>query len=220
MKKAREIIREEKETTKRFLNMLNKLDIPVYMIPGNAESMRPTKLSKEYYYSLIEDYSNIISVHKKILSIGSYNILGFGGYGPKPEIKVDIFGKNFTKKMKDKIDKKENNIDKLFHKTEPKRTIFIGHDMPYNTEFDVVTYSRAPEKVKGKHIGDGVLREKIEQYQPLLFIGGHMHEHQGQIKIGKTIVMNPGYGREGKAAVIELNDGKPKIENIRFVRIK
>ncbi|TRZ55012.1 hypothetical protein D4Q76_01280, partial [archaeon] len=82
-----------------------------------------------------------------------------------------------------------------------------------------VTYSGAPDTVKGKHIGDKVLREKIEQYQPLLFIGGHMHEHQGQTKIGKTIVVNPGYGREGKAAVIELSDGKPKIEKIKFVRI-
>jgi len=32
--------------------------------------------------------------------------------------------------------------------------------------------------------------------------------------------VNPGCGREGQAAVIELNEGKPKIEKIRFVRIK
>ncbi len=41
-----------------------------------------------------------------------------------------------------------------------------------------------------------------------------------QAMIGKTTVVNPGYGREGKAAVIELGDVKPKIERIRFVRIK
>lgn len=219
MKKARDITRKEKETTKIFLNMLNKLEIPVYIIPGNAESLRPTKLSKEHYYSLIRNYENIINVHKKVLSLGNYQILGFGGYGPKPEIKVDIFGKKFTKKMKDKIDKKENIINRLFHKTEPERTIFLGHDMPYNTNLDVVTYSGAPETVKGKHIGDGVLCEKIEQYQPLLFIGGHMHEHQGQTRIGKTVVVNPGYGRNGQCAIIELNDSRPKIEKIKFLRI-
>lgn len=220
MKKAREIIREENETTKRFLGTINKMEIPIYIIPGNAESLRPTKLSKDYYYSLIGVYGNIINNHKKILSLGGYNILGFGGYGPKPEIKVDILGKNFTKKMKDKMENKENIIDKFFHKTEPERTLFLGHDMPYNTKFDIVTYSRAPETVKGKHIGDKILREKIEKYKPLLYIGGHMHEHQGKARIGKTTVVNPGYGREGKAAVIELNDGKPKIEKIKFVRIK
>jgi len=122
--------------------------------------------------------------------------------------------------MKEKIDKKENIIDKLFHKTEPERTIFIGHDMPYNTKFDVVTYSGAPEAVKGKHIGDRILRKEIEKHKPLLYVGGHMHEHQEKMKIGKTIVVNPGYGRDGKAAIIELSDGKPKIESIRFVRIK
>lgn len=47
-----------------------------------------------------------------------------------------------------------------------------------------------------------------------------MHEHQGQTRIGKTVVVNPGYGRAGRAAVIELNDSKPKIEKIKFVKIK
>lgn len=219
MKKTREIIREENIQTKKFLDKLDTLDVPVYMIPGNAESIWPSKLSRESYFSMIKNYENIINVHKKVISLGNYQIIGFGGYGPKPEIRVDIFGKKFTKKMKEKIEKKEKTIKKLFSRTEPKRTIFLGHDMPYNTVFDKVSNPSAPEAVKGKHIGDTVMRKNIEQYQPLLYIGGHMHEHCGRIKVGKTIIVNAGYGKDGQCAIIEFNDKKPIVEKITFMKI-
>ncbi len=219
MKKAKDIIKKEIQRTRIFLNLLNNLRIPIYTIPGNAESIRPSKLSRESYFSMIKNYENIIDCHKKVLSLGNYQIFGFGGYGPKPEIKVDIFGKKFTKKMKEKIDKKEKTIKRLFSRTEPKRTIFLGHDMPYNTKLDIVSNPEAPKAVKGKHIGDMIMRKNIEQYQPLLYIGGHMHEHCGRIKIGKTIVVNPGYGRDGQCAIIELNDKKPIVEKTTFMKI-
>jgi Icc-related predicted phosphoesterase len=42
------------------------------------------------------------------------------------------------------------------------------------------------------HAGSTTLSKVIDRCQPLLGLHGHIHEGRGQIKIGKTICVNPG----------------------------
>ncbi len=49
----------------------------------------------------------------------------------------------------------------------------------------------------------------IEKFQPLVCIGGHMHEHFGKCKIKKTTVINTGFGSNVNT-MMELEGNKIK----------
>ena len=59
-------------------------------------------------------------------------------------------------------------------------------------------------------------RRIINQHHPILHFGGHVHEAKGKDKLGRTILINPGAAHEGKAAVVELDNGK--VKKVKFIR--
>ena len=79
------------------------------------------------------------------------------------------------------------------------RCIFNVHVPPHGTILDMcpkldenlqVVYDMG--NPVSMHAGSVALYETIEKYQPLLGIHGHIHEGRGNIKIGKTVCVNPG----------------------------
>ena len=70
------------------------------------------------------------------------------------------------------------------------------HQPPKDTCCDIVS--------AGFHVGSPLLRQFIEQVQPLIVVTGHIHESAGIDHIGRTVVVNPGSLAEGKYAVVEL----------------
>jgi len=49
----------------------------------------------------------------------------------------------------------------------------------------------------------------IDKYQPLLCIGGHMHEYFGKLKMGKTTLVNSGFGSHVNV-LLELSGSRIK----------
>ena len=47
-----------------------------------------------------------------------------------------------------------------------------------------------------------------------------MEEYQGKKKLGSSLVVNPGEGSKGKFAIVELDEGKGKIETVKFPRFR
>jgi len=96
------------------------------------------------------------------------------------------------------------------------------HAPPYDTQLDV-----APKivweslEIQGQdtaHVGSTAVREVIEEVQPLLSLHGHIHEGRGAVRLGRTLVVNPGSSYvEGTldGCVIEL-DGKDKVKKYRL----
>jgi len=76
-------------------------------------------------------------------------------------------------------------------------------------------FAKLKYPLNGKHVGDEIIREFIERYQPRIAVCGHMHETQGVDKIGKTLVINVGYGRVGQFLILDI-DG----DNIKHKLIK
>ncbi len=63
------------------------------------------------------------------------------------------------------------------------------------------------------HAGSTELYKTIEKHQPLLGLHGHIHEGRGQIKIGRTVCVNPGSTYpEGllQGVLVTLQDGAIK----------
>ena len=59
--------------------------------------------------------------------------------------------------------------------------------------------------------GSPSVRAAIEKFQPLLGLHGHIHESRGNIKIGRTICLNPGSEyTEGilRGALIDIEETK------------
>jgi Icc-related predicted phosphoesterase len=101
-----------------------------------------------------------------------------------------------------------------------KRCIFNVHVPPHGTVLDqcpkldenlqVVYEMGNPVQM---HAGSTTVLESIKEHQPLLGIHGHIHEGRGNIRIGKSVCINPGsVYPEGilQGALITLDDGAVK----------
>ena len=199
---------------KKILEFLNSFNVPVFAVPGNWE--HPTRK----WNKMIKKLKNLKDLHFKKKSFDGTDFIGYG-YVAGPEIpKYKEDRKILTKKELDKekrdYKKRKDRLLKLFKKSKSP-IIFIPHNIPFNTSLDKITNKDSPRY--GFHYGSVIAREIIEKYKPLLCIGGHMHEHFGKIKLGKTTVINAGFGRYVNI-LIDLDEKKGKIRKITFKRGK
>jgi Icc-related predicted phosphoesterase len=218
-KKFKELEIENLKTGEKPLRELNKLRVQVLTITGNVDR---TKWSQEIdekkpkwkwphqdlFSESLKKYPNIKCFD---YSFAKFKDLIFIGY-PKSSFPGRIKSKSYGGNRK--------RLEKLFERfskdNKNKKVIFVEHNVPYDTKLDIITDKKAHRIVKGKHYGSKLARRMIEKYQPVLAIGGHIHENQGMDKIGKTLIMNVGSAHEGKMAVIEIKE-KEKIK-VRLIK--
>lgn len=80
----------------------------------------------------------------------------------------------------------------------------VIHQPPINTKLDQVG--------SGDHVGSNAVREFLQRFQPVVCFTGHIHDSSGIDTIGNTTVVNPGPAKEGRYAVIKLENGAAKVE--------
>ena len=222
-RKAKEMIKKSLKDGRKILEQLNSLGVAVYIVPGNWDWTTKKDsdwsfLKQDHYKKLIKGLSNIVDVHYKIVDIGDYQIIGYGA-SSRPEYlqyKEDLEKLTIKELRKRKNEYKKNlkRIALLFEKSS-KPVIFLSHNVPFNTILDKITNKESPRY--GYHYGSLVDRKIIEKYQPLVCIGGHMHEHFGKCKIGKTICVNVGFGSYVNT-LMELSGNK--VKRLEFCRGK
>lgn len=211
-RKMKKLIMNELKKSKNVLKFLDQIKIPLILVYGNGD------ITNEYlrYYGIkSKGIDDLIKQNKnmKLLSCGKarFNnivILGHSGYRGY-----------MTKKDKfRKFSKKINKINLNWKKELKKLTkhvkgdfIFLTHDVPFG-KLDKVKNKKSP--AYGERLGDEFYLNFDKKYKPVIHVCGHMHENQGKTKIGKTIIVNSGYGRVGEAALINL----PKLK-VKFVKI-
>lgn len=81
--------------------------------------------------------------------------------------------------------------------------IFVTHEPAWDTDVDLQASTR--------HRGSKAVRSWIEHCQPLVAISGHIHEAFGTDQVGSTLLVNPGPLRNGRYAIIELNDNGANV---------
>jgi len=223
-RRAREIIRESIATGREILEFLNSFEKKVYIVPGNTDWTREESKSylklnwnfikQDHFERLVEGLDNIVDCDGKIIDLEEYQIIGHGKCNGPELFKYRDYNKIFKK---EDIEKNRKNYlrllaryDGLFQKAiaKEKPIIFLSHNVPYNTPIDKITDKKSPRY--GYHYGSLITREMIEKYQPLVCVGGHMHEHFGICKIGGTICINAGYGEDANI-LMELEEKKIKF---------
>lgn len=198
---------------KKVLKYLNSLNKPIFLVPGNWEPTQyedGIKISeKNKWKNIILKYKNIKDVEYKKINFKGINIIGHGSTsGPEQLIK----NKNNIQAFKyyQKVQTKLNN---LFSKNN-KPTIFISHNVPYNTKLDLIDYPAS--NMHGKHFGSTLARKMIIKHKPMLCIGGHIHEGFGKDILKKTICINAGFGGNVNT-LIEVDISNNEIINIKFL---
>ncbi len=223
-KKAEKMIKRSISEGRRIMTYLDSFGVPVYYIPGNwddwrIESRMGLNFKNEDFFKtyVTKSLKNSFSLHKKIKNIGDYNIIGYG-YCNGPEL---LKYRNYKGIKKIDIEKNKMRYNKLLKKYNglfkkaKKPIIFLGHNVPYNTPIDMITNKKSLRY--GYHYGSLLAREMIDKYQPLVFIGAHMHEHFRSCKIGKTTAINSGFGSYVNV-FLELEGNK--IKKLEFYRGK
>jgi len=96
--------------------------------------------------------------------------------------------------------------------------IFVSHNMPYDCRLDVIRGKESPKYVRGKHYGSKLVRRIIDKWQPVLAIGGHLHENQGRCRIGSTVVLNSGAALDGECCVVDFDEVRGRVKSVEFVK--
>ncbi len=217
--KFKKLLKKDYAAGKIPLKNLNKFKIKTFSVFGNGDWYRWqfNKTNRDYGL-FIKKLKFIKDINRGKASFKGLKIVGFGGY-----LDPDIY---FTKKGKKAIneklgaDKRRKKRYKVWEKElmklmKNKPDIMLIHYTPYKC------LDKMKEKgfmLTGSPMGVSSYNRAIKKYKPALVVCGHMHENQGTCKIGKTIVINPGAALEGKAAMINFDEKKGKVEKIRFFR--
>lgn len=199
-KEAKKMIEKSIEDGRIILEYLDSYGVPVYTVPGNGDWTKEDGekwdfLKQDHYKSLIEGLTNIIDVHHKIVGAVDYQLIGHGiSLGPEyPQYKDELerIETKKLKKLKREYERDSKKLISLFESAS-KPVIFLSHNVPFNTPIDEITDKKSPRC--GWHYGSLITRELVDKYQPLICIGGHMHEHFAKCNIKDTVCVNTGFG--------------------------
>jgi len=225
-KKAKKLILDSVKAGRRTLEFLNSFGVLVFVVPGNWDWTYSGKerwdfLNKDFFKEyLIKGLKNIINLDGRAFKFGEFTFVGYGkSNGPelyKYRNYDGIMEKKEIEKNKKDYSRLLKKYNKLFRKIKSKRPIiFLSHNVPYNTSLDKITNKESLRY--GYHYGSLISREMILKHKPLVSIGGHMHEHFGKCKLGRTTVINSGFGPKVNT-FLEISD--EKIKKLKFFRGK
>jgi Icc-related predicted phosphoesterase len=199
--RIRKIIKERIKVSDNNLKKLNQINLPVLMVYGNHdiinEEIKEYGMKIKGLEHIVKKYKNIMLLKNRRIVFNNLVILGQSGYRGYSEKKKS------SKKMKNKLKKLAKYAKGDF--------ILLTHDVPFG-KLDKIRNMESP--LNGEHIGDELYLDFDKKYQPMFHVCGHMHENQGKARIGRTIIVNPGFGRVGEAAIITLPERKVKFINI------
>jgi Icc-related predicted phosphoesterase len=209
------------KNTEKIFQVLKKIDIPIFFIHGNWDSIALDEGKsglKKFIAESSGDFlidkaadGNLKFIHNKLVRIKGLNIIGYGGYrgtSLKEYLHRDLPAPRMSMKYILEIRRQmEKEMEKLFMQAKSGKTILLTHDPPYK----VLDYLASAKK----NYGEKITRDVIRKNSPMLCICSHFHEHQGVEKIKDTTVVNTGYGREGQCALIEI-DGDVKVKLLKL----
>lgn len=104
-----------------------------------------------------------------IISHKVYKIEGYDSYGGKHH--PISFERNADGRSTIAAD-----LDELARKSDPRKTIYLMHEAPFNTPLDQVAQDNPFLKDGITHVGSKAVRLFIETEQPLFTMHGHFHE--------------------------------------------
>lgn len=212
-KKAKQWTNESLAAGRSILKRLDSYGKPVLIIPGNWDWATKGQeswefMNQDFWKELKKGLTNVYDIDGKIKTVEGVTFIGYGKVNGPELLRLRGYGgvtKKDLKRNELRVKKLLTKKDAQFKKVKGKTAILLSHNVPYGTTLDLIKNKGSP--VNGKHYGSYVARKLIEKHKPLVCIGGHMHEHFGQDKIGKTTIINAGFGSKVNT-LLEISNGK------------
>lgn len=206
---------------KSIFKRLNKLNIPLFFVQGNHEVGEGIDKVVENNKNLYHIESNPIFLGG-YLFVG-FGGGGFFAREPDFELKRSHFIHETIHLIKElgamgaidlvepleKISKfkSEKEMVILIKKQFKKKIVFVTHQPPYGYNVDykenlISVVKQTPdgkiiEKIPEGHVGNEDYSDLIKEFEPILFVCGHIHDTAGaEDKLKNTTIINPGW--EGK----------------------
>jgi Icc-related predicted phosphoesterase len=222
-KKFKELELKDIKAGEKLLKKFDALPFKIISVTGNIDRTKWKEAHKMYDKKIAgtwkwEEQDFLKPIAKKLKNIKFFDF-SFAKF--KDLIFIGYARSTFPGHVRSKEYRRQRiKLERLFNKFKEEnkkhKVIFVSHNVPYNTKLDVIRAKDAHKEAKGKHYGSKLTRRLINKYQPFLVLAGHMHENQGQCKIKKSLIVNPGSADENKMALIELGENKkPKV---RFIK--
>ena len=184
---------------------LSGTGVECYISPGNDD---PLAID-----TILNQGGLVVNPEERVVTLrGEWEMISFGTTNITPwnsprEIPEDLL---------------EDRLDALAKQVKNQaKAIYNIHVPPYNNSID-----RAPKLdrnlkpivipggVEMAHVGSTAVSNVIKRYQPMLALHGHIHESRGNVKVGRTLCINPGseYG-EGVLRGVLVQVGKKGVED-------
>jgi uncharacterized protein len=156
--------------------------IDVFVMPGNDDPWACD--------AVIESAAHVKACDDRVVRVGSHEMISSGYANPTPwnsprELDEDAL----YARIKGLADQLED----------PATAIFNLHVPPYDSGLDTANEMNPDLTLKyiggQPHpipVGSHAVRQIIEEVQPLLALHGHIHESRGDVRIGRTLVINTG----------------------------
>lgn len=215
---------------RKVLKYLNQIGKPVFLVPGNwdqtdyldgiGSNVSSKKSRKNNWIKIKKNLKNIKDVEFKKINFKGIDIIGHGSVSA-PEIMNKPI-KNFFDDLEEydeqltryKHFKKVNNKLTRFIQSSKKPILLLSHNVPNKTKLDKI--NSPGNYAHNKHYGSILIRKLIDKFQPMICIGGHIHEGYGKTRLRKTVCINAGFG--GKVnTIISIDEKKGKVLNVEFL---
>ncbi len=207
-------------STINILEKLNKFNVPVLLTPGNIDL-----LTHDFFNGILDllpFFENIKLIHHSYENINNFSVIGYGLESStelilnKEKEKIRLRFHSYYKRRYITLKRIQEDLFKtIIYNKKNKKVIYLIHNPPYKV-LDRILWKKSPKY--GENNGSIVARKMILKYKPLFVLTGHMHEYQDYKILGKTLVINSGYGNKGKYAIIDFDD--KKINKLFFYKNK
>jgi uncharacterized protein len=197
------------ESINRWMDLaedrLRGTGIECYISPGNDDPLAiDAILSRGGMIVNPEERVVMLRGEWEMISFGTTNITPWNSPRELPEDQLEVRVEALSKQVKNQA-----------------KAIYNIHVPPYNTSIDKAPKLDGnlkpfiiPGGVQMTAVGSTAVTNIIKRYQPMLALHGHVHESRGNVKVGRTLCINPGseYG-EGvlRGALVQV--GKKGVED-------
>lgn len=203
------------ETLSRWVELAEKrlqgTNIKLYMTGGNDDIPEISEV--------ISQSNFVINAEEKVIPLDEMHEMASTGFAnPTPwNCPRDIPEEKLAQVINDMAGKIQDMSNAVFN----------FHVPPFGTPIDLAPALDADLKPKLElgggfkmaSVGSTAVRDALIKHQPLLALHGHIHESRGEVRLGRTLCLNPGseYG-EGvlRGVFIVLSDKKSKIDSYVF----
>lgn len=185
---------QDTEYLQQFLLALADTQKVVYAIPGNNDA--PEDLYFKTIYNYAHIYPNLKPAHEMMHREDLFMVAGFGG-----DVGINEDNREFV------LQYSRTWVEFALRRLEyfPGEKILLFHSPPV-CRLDLSD---------NEHCGVLMLNELIEKVSPLLVLCGRAKSGQGTVKLGPSVVVNPGPFFEGHYAVIDYPSLAVQFKNLK-----